>query len=441
MANTQEATILSGAYVNPFAQQAQNKARNNDSLVSAQVSPVQKPEFAALIAEMDSKLLAHSEQTTKSETLAQNSAQNSDYNFFDLIDLINPLQHIPVVSNIYRAVTGDEIRQEIRMAGNVLFGAITGPVGIAMGVGSATVDYASGKPVGDHVLAAVAPDLETTIREEYSIAHYLHNPFASDEAAEVAAITQDVPQVPRRVVDHAESQELYAQTASALRQKLDGSTPQADPAPIQVASLDDLAPQIPPKLQPAILPEAKEAQAMAKSVAYNPNTVVQLSPEAAAQLSKLASGTEESISPALGVLGTGSDGAAQLRAVTAKNRQLGIALGSSASISHQLDSASQKEISQEISNKVAALYHQNAGIGAITPLNDARTPVPALFDALESTPAPKTVKVAQNTPAVQTPLQPQQLGKHYHGAHSVGNLSIAAAMQQALDKYQNLRRN
>lgn len=43
--------------------------------------------------------------------------------FGDLLDVINPLQHIPMVSSIYRAVTGDEISPGARVAGGALYGA------------------------------------------------------------------------------------------------------------------------------------------------------------------------------------------------------------------------------------------------------------------------------------------------------------------------------
>ena len=420
MANTQTSTILSGAYVNPFAQAAK-PAKVQGILPLTQSSA--KPEFADLIAANDKKLVAHSQSTTQPESTAVAQESSADYTFFDVIDMINPLQHIPVVSNIYRAVTGDEIRQEIRMAGNVLFGAITGPVGIAMGVGSAAVDYATGKPVGDHVLAAVAPDLESTIRKEYSIAHYLHNPFESDGAAEVAAAVVQ-PQSHAPVQGSADAAQLYAQTASAFGQTLN-----------QNASLPEVS-----SAQIALSPEAKEAQAMAKSVAYDPQSVVQLSSGAAAQLSRLASGAANMDALGLEMLNMSGDSAAQLRSVTSKNRQLGLALNSSASISHQMDTVSQRDMSMEIGNKVAALYNQNSGI-THSALNNAQMPAPTFFDVPTNV-APVPIQVAENTSAVrQQPLQPQQLGKHYHGAGNTGDLSIAAAMQQALNKYQNLRRN
>ncbi|MBT5663730.1 MAG: hypothetical protein HOJ06_00205, partial [Rhodospirillaceae bacterium] len=37
--------------------------------------------------------------------------------FGDVLDIINPLQHIPVVSTLYRELTGDEISPGARMAG------------------------------------------------------------------------------------------------------------------------------------------------------------------------------------------------------------------------------------------------------------------------------------------------------------------------------------
>ena len=53
------------------------------------------------------------------------------FTFGDIIDIINPLQHIPIVSSIYRKVTGDVIAPAMEIAGGALFG---GPLGAAMSV-------------------------------------------------------------------------------------------------------------------------------------------------------------------------------------------------------------------------------------------------------------------------------------------------------------------
>jgi hypothetical protein len=51
------------------------------------------------------------------------------FTFGDIIDIVNPLQHIPIVNNIYRKITGDVIAPAMEIAGGALFG---GPLGAAM---------------------------------------------------------------------------------------------------------------------------------------------------------------------------------------------------------------------------------------------------------------------------------------------------------------------
>ena len=62
-------------------------------------------------------------------------------NFRDIIDLINPLQHIPIVGRIYRAITNDDIAPGIRVAGGSLFG---GPMGAAFAAAGLAIDKAGG---------------------------------------------------------------------------------------------------------------------------------------------------------------------------------------------------------------------------------------------------------------------------------------------------------
>ncbi|MGQ0526582.1 MAG: hypothetical protein ACT4OY_00895 [Alphaproteobacteria bacterium] len=48
------------------------------------------------------------------------------FGFADLLDMINPLQHIPGVGHIYREMTGDQIRPAGRVIGGALFGGFIG---------------------------------------------------------------------------------------------------------------------------------------------------------------------------------------------------------------------------------------------------------------------------------------------------------------------------
>jgi len=72
------------------------------------------------------------------------------FSFWDLVDIINPLQHIPVISTIYRSLTGDEIDHGAKIAGGALFG---GPLGAASSVIDVAVSHSTGKDLGEHAMA------------------------------------------------------------------------------------------------------------------------------------------------------------------------------------------------------------------------------------------------------------------------------------------------
>ena len=72
--------------------------------------------------------------------------------FGDLLDIINPLQHIPVISTIYRALTDDQIEPGSRLAGGALFG---GGIGFASALFNAVLENATGQDIGEHALAFV----------------------------------------------------------------------------------------------------------------------------------------------------------------------------------------------------------------------------------------------------------------------------------------------
>ena len=80
--------------------------------------------------------------------------------FFDhLLSELNPLQYLPVVGTIYRAVTGDTIPEPARFAGSLVVSGLTGgPVGLAINVGSTLLEHMLGidpEKLGDQVLASL----------------------------------------------------------------------------------------------------------------------------------------------------------------------------------------------------------------------------------------------------------------------------------------------
>ncbi len=80
--------------------------------------------------------------------------------FFDhLLSELNPLQYLPVVGTIYRAVTGDTIPEPARFAGSLVVSGLTGgPVGLAINVGSTLLEHMLGidpEKLGDRMLASL----------------------------------------------------------------------------------------------------------------------------------------------------------------------------------------------------------------------------------------------------------------------------------------------
>ena len=67
----------------------------------------------------------YADMAQKSQGGTQNN-QASGLQFSDMVDVINPLHHIPLVSHLYRGVTGDQIGPVARFAGGGLYG---GPLG------------------------------------------------------------------------------------------------------------------------------------------------------------------------------------------------------------------------------------------------------------------------------------------------------------------------
>lgn len=77
------------------------------------------------------------------------------FSFHDLLDAINPLQHIPIVSTIYRAVTGDTLGNAARVVGDGIYGGV---IGVIAGLVDVSVIEATGKDIGQNVMAALTGD-------------------------------------------------------------------------------------------------------------------------------------------------------------------------------------------------------------------------------------------------------------------------------------------
>jgi hypothetical protein len=72
----------------------------------------------------------------------------------DFLDMINPLQHIPGIAQIYRAVTGDEINGAASLLGAIPFGPLGG-VGLIASVADLAVKDTTGRDIGGNLTAMI----------------------------------------------------------------------------------------------------------------------------------------------------------------------------------------------------------------------------------------------------------------------------------------------
>ncbi len=71
-------------------------------------------------------------QTLQTVAASTSAGATKAMTFREVLSELNPLQYLPVIGTIYRAVTGDVIPKPVRETGSVLVsGLLGGPVGVA----------------------------------------------------------------------------------------------------------------------------------------------------------------------------------------------------------------------------------------------------------------------------------------------------------------------
>ncbi|CAO3362668.1 hypothetical protein [Azospirillum melinis] len=93
------------------------------------------------------------------ETLADRMSVGFD----DLLDVVNPLQQLPVVSSVYREATGESISIPARLAGGFLFGGLPGLIGSAAMV---AFEEVTGDSVLGHIGSLLEEGTETAAAEQ-----------------------------------------------------------------------------------------------------------------------------------------------------------------------------------------------------------------------------------------------------------------------------------
>lgn len=84
--------------------------------------------------------------------IAYPETQGRDYTFADVVDVINPLHHLPVIGTLYRQWTGDVLKPMSNIIGGAIFGGPVGAIGSTIDV---IVKDRTGRDIGENALAIV----------------------------------------------------------------------------------------------------------------------------------------------------------------------------------------------------------------------------------------------------------------------------------------------
>lgn len=87
----------------------------------------------------------------------EEAKEAASLSFSDIVDTLNPLHHVPILSDIYRRLTGDGISPQARVAGGTLYG---GPLGGIASVLSLAVTGDAKHGIGDRLIAGLFDDEE-----------------------------------------------------------------------------------------------------------------------------------------------------------------------------------------------------------------------------------------------------------------------------------------
>lgn len=186
-------------------------------------------------------------ETAKTAGTKQKSGFGGFLSFLGaILDIINPLQHIPVISTIYRNITGDEISPMARVAGDALYG---GPIGAAVGLANVAVEHKTGKDIGGNVMAMFNKKSGKNAAEEIQVAENKNTQRLQDIAWNDA-------------VPAGEKQQgvLFARTAEEgdkARAKLSPSAKPAEQQPVN----DDAAPVTDDAARNALMAFARDMRA------------------------------------------------------------------------------------------------------------------------------------------------------------------------------------
>jgi hypothetical protein len=174
-----------------------------------------------------------------------------DVSFSDVLSVLNPLQYIPIVGSIYRAVTGDTIPQAAQVLGGALLG---GPLGLVASAANAVLEQSTGKDAEQHLAALFVPQDDAPPASPQNKRYAAATP--ASPASEAGATAEPAP------APTAASASLPAASA-AIAAAPAAATPLAEPTTTNAPTSQPAAVPLPRPPAGALPPTAAASPAMA----------------------------------------------------------------------------------------------------------------------------------------------------------------------------------
>ena len=156
---------------------------------------------------------------------------NDGFTFLDFLDIINPLQHIPIIGTLYREMTGDTLDPASRVLGGTLF---LGPFGTVASLANVLIDDATGKDMGEHVLAFFkdeegnAPQVSANEDRPVAITPAPTAPAVTATAFSIASAGIEVADVEKSAIDPVTA---WAMAETSYRKTAAGKAMDVPPGP------------------------------------------------------------------------------------------------------------------------------------------------------------------------------------------------------------------
>ena len=145
---------------------------------------------------------------------AEKSAKSTDwdFSFHNLLSIINPLEHLPIIGTIYRAITGTHIGVPERIAGDALYGGLWGAVS---GAADAAFEAITGKDFGSTILA-----LFTGPHSDKAVASNAKTPVSQSPDAQPADMSVEMTALQASLDAKGVDADLARRAMSAYRKSI-----------------------------------------------------------------------------------------------------------------------------------------------------------------------------------------------------------------------------